>query len=167
MAPETGNVQYDTLLKDMLANEVASKASLEQRALSVVTTSGGLVTLLFALGALSVGSEKTFDPSDLTTGALALSLVLFLIAAILALQANKPVEYEEAKVDSIESRLREETPFTTEEAIVDIALTRVEELRSARTRNEDKADALQSAIQFEVGAIGAVAVAILAILLSV
>lgn len=156
----SGISQYDSLLKEKLASEDSRKASLEQRALAVITTSGALVTLLFGLGALSTKQEATFDLSNFAASALAVALGLFIVAAALALRTNRPVDYQEVKPEEIESRLKEQPPLSEQDAIEDIALTRVKELRSAREKNGKKAKLLQWAMSLEVVAVLAVSVAI-------
>lgn len=156
----SGITHYDSLLKEKLASEDARKSSLEQRALAVITTSGALVTLLFGLAALSTKREATFDLSDFAETALAVALGLFIGAAVLALRTNTPVDYQEVEADAIQGRINETPPCTSDEAIKDIALTRVDELRSAREKNGEKARQLQWAVGLEVAAVLAVAVAI-------
>ncbi|HEX8117309.1 MAG TPA: hypothetical protein VF521_08555, partial [Pyrinomonadaceae bacterium] len=50
---ESGYAAYGDFIKDELEAQDKRKASFEQRGLAVITTSGALVTLLFALAALS------------------------------------------------------------------------------------------------------------------
>jgi hypothetical protein len=58
-----GGPIYVELLKERLQEERAHKTSLEQRGLSVITSSGTLVTLLFALAAV-VTASKSFSGVD-------------------------------------------------------------------------------------------------------
>lgn len=54
-----GLVVYGEFIKDELEVQDKRKASFEQRGLAVITTSGVLVTLLFALAALSTKSAAS------------------------------------------------------------------------------------------------------------
>ena len=49
---------YEPVLLALIAEEAARKASLEQRAVAVVTTSGLLVSLLVALSTLGFGKDS-------------------------------------------------------------------------------------------------------------
>lgn len=162
---ESGVAEYGSFLKDKLAAEDARKASLEQRGLAVITTSGVLVTLLFGLGALSTKEAATFTLDPDAASVLAIALILFVGAAICALITNAPfLAYQEVSPEDLESRL-EETPIrTTEEATEDIAVTRVSELKSAGQQNGRKALVLLAAMGLEVAAVAATAIAIWIIL---
>lgn len=163
--PASGVFDYDDLLKDEISAEDARKESLEQRGLAVITTSGVLVTLLFALSALSTKSEPTFDLSDFASVVLAIALALFVGAAVLALIVNQPMDYIAANPNDIEPLL-EATPIASaEQARKDVALVRVIELRAARGCNGTKATWLVWAMALEVAAVVAVACAVLSILL--
>ncbi len=162
---KSGIFDYDELLKDELAAEDARKDSLEARGVAVVTTSGALVTLLFALSALSTEEQATYELSDFASVVLAIALVLFVGAAIVALLINRPMDYIGAKVDDIEKLLNAESPSGSEQARKDVAFARLTELRSARQINGRKADLLLRAMGLEVAAVVAVGVAVVSILL--
>ena len=163
--PASGVFDYDDLLKGEVAAEDARKESLEQRGLAVITTSGVLVTLLFALSALSTKSEATFDLSDFASVVLAIALALFVGAAVLAVIVNRPMDYIMAKPDDIETLLNATPIASAADARKDVALARVTELRAARRCNGIKAMLLVRAMGLEVAAVVAVAVAVLSILL--
>ena len=99
---QTAASAYSELISDQL-NEARGRAnSIQQRAISVITTSGTLVTLIFAFGALSravksVGpATTTLPPTSLGDPArefLVGSLVLFAVAVGLALYIqSRPFE---------------------------------------------------------------------------
>ncbi|MGH3026588.1 MAG: hypothetical protein ACRDLR_09095, partial [Gaiellaceae bacterium] len=52
---------YRSLIDDELARETDRKSSFESRGLQIVSSAGGIVTLLFALAAV-VTNLKTFTP---------------------------------------------------------------------------------------------------------
>jgi hypothetical protein len=162
----SGPAEYNKLVKQELADEDARKASLEQRGLAVITTSGVLVTLLFALGALSTKRAATLNLDPGAAIALAVALVLFVLAAISAVVVNAPfLEYQKASPDSIKKRLQADPIPSEDEAAAEAAMVRIAELRSARGQNGKKANYLLTAMRFEVLAVIATSVAILFLLL--
>lgn len=157
--PPAASAIYGTYLKDQLATQDARKTSFETRGLAVITTSGTLVTLLFALAALSTKREATFVLPDaaqswLVNGA----LPLFFLAAVAALVTNAPLVYQAADPDDIESLLG--ASGTAEEAERDVAYARVAELRSAKQKNGVKGWVLVFAMFCEVLAVGCVAIGV-------
>jgi hypothetical protein len=158
--PPAGFQAYAEFAKDELAAQDHRKASFEQRGLAVITTSGALVTLLFALAALSTKESQTFVLPGPSREWLSDALVLFFLAAVAALVTNVPLSYEAAEADAIRARLKESPVRDADEAAKDIALTRVKALRSAKTKNGIKGWALFAGIAFEMAAVGCVAAAI-------
>jgi len=126
---------YGQFVKDELDSQDTRKASFEQRGLAVITTSGTLVTLLFALATLSRKSGKGFVLPHTARPWLAGALILFFLAAVAALVSNAPFIYQTVKVDDVRRRLREEPPRNASAAAKDVALTRLSALASAKTKN--------------------------------
>lgn len=151
---------YGSLLKDELAAQDARKASFEQRAVWVVTTSGALVTLLLALAALSTTQAETFELPQAGRTWLISALICFFFSALGAFVANLPLRYEIVTAEAIAERLEKDPPWTESRALKDIALTRVKALKSAKTKNSIKGWALAAAIGFESLAVGCVVVAL-------
>jgi hypothetical protein len=157
----SGGAVYGDLLKDELEAQEARKSSLEQRGLAVVTTSGALVTLLFALGALSTKASETFTLTGHAPTYLAIALIGFIAAAVAALGTNIPLRYEAVKADEIKNRLDDsEFVLSEDKATKDVALTRVKVLKSAKEKNGIKAMILLVAMGLEVIAVGFVGAAI-------
>jgi hypothetical protein len=157
-----GICAYGEFVKEELAVQDARKASFEQRGLAVITTSGVLVTLLFALAALSTKRSQTFVlPSSARTW-LEIALVLFFLSAVTALVTNAPLIYQAVKVEDIRSRLKD--PRSKGEATKDIAFTRLSALESAKKVNSIKGWTLAAAMTLEALAVGCVAAAISIIL---
>lgn len=157
---------YGEYIKGELEIQDKRKASFEQRALAVITTSGTLVTLLFALAALSTKEADTFTLPNAATWFLALGLVLFFASALGALRTNAPVEYQAVTTDDIRERLREDRyTESARVAIRDVAFTRLKELESAKEVNEQKGRWLQRAMACEALGVGCVGIAILIIIL--
>ncbi len=161
---EPGFAAYGELLKDELEAQEKRKASFEQRGLAVITTSGTLVTLLFALAALSTKENDTFVlPANARTW-LSAGLTLFVLAAILAVLTNVPLRYQAVTADGVKKRLNESPVRDATEAAKDIALTRVKVLRDAKRKNGLKGLVLVCAMILEVAATFCVARAIAIIL---
>ncbi|MGI8438639.1 MAG: hypothetical protein ACR2NV_00295 [Thermoleophilaceae bacterium] len=138
----------------------ARKASFEQRGLAVITTSGVLVTLLFAFAGLSVQPGATLAfPGSARLWLLA-ALLAFVLAAAAALATNIPRRYEAVTPDEIERRLTGSPIRSESRAEKDVALTRVKALRDAKGKNTAKGRLLFAAIGLEVLAVGLVGVAV-------
>lgn len=161
-----GYLAYDELLKDELAAQEARKESFERRGLAVITTAGTLVTLLFALGALSVRSAAQFALPATAQVALLIGLVLFGAAALTALTTNVPASYEAVDPEQVRIRLREDPMRSADRAHRDIAFTRAKALDAARDQNTKKGRALVWALRLEAGAVIAVGVAVATVLVS-
>jgi hypothetical protein len=157
---------YGEYIKAELEVQDNRKASFEQRALAVITTSGTLVTLLFALAAFSTKEADTFTLPSAAKWFLALGLVLFFASAFGALRTNAPVEYQAVIADDIRKRLRDDTYSESASAATrDVAFTRLKELKSAKELNGEKGRWLQRAMVCEALGVGCVGIAILIIIL--
>lgn len=161
---DTGYTAYGELVKHELDVQDKRKASFEQRGLAVITTSGTIVTLLFALAALSTKESDTFTLPHPAQVWLSIGLVFFFVSALLALATNAPLRYQSVEVDGIKERLGKEPPWDSDKAAKDIALTRLKELRSAKKANTVKGWILVAAMVSEVLGVGCVAVAVSLIL---
>ncbi len=151
--------------KEQLEIEDKRKTSFEQRGLAVVTTSGALVTLLFGLAALSTKAQQTFVLEAAAKPPLAAALGLFVVAALAALLTNLPLNYEWPDREKLLEALRADPPVAEQVALKKVAITRLDVLKAARSKNEFKGKALIVAIAIEVVAVGAVAVAVAIVIL--
>jgi hypothetical protein len=163
--PAAGAGVYAEYLKEQLTAEDARKASLEQRGLAVITTSGALVTLLFGLVALSTKARQTFELEDEPKYLLAVAVGVFLLAALCALATNMPVTYARVSPDAIRGKLKEDPVPGEDAARREIALTSVKVLRSAKRRNQAKARLLFAGLILEVAAVALVAAAMVWVIL--
>jgi hypothetical protein len=79
----------------------STKSSLEQRAITLITTSGVLVTLAFGFAAAVTKGKSfaNFDPVE--RGFLIASLALFTISALIALGVNFPKGYSTPEFDDV------------------------------------------------------------------
>jgi len=150
---------YGAFVDAELQAQDARKASFEQRGVAVVTTSGVLVTLLFALAGLST-SASTFVLPHSARPWLVVALVAFVLAAVAALATNFPLRYEAVTGEQIRSRLNEDPLRDEARAERDVALTRVKALIDAKRKNGIKGAFLFAAIAFEVLAVALVGVAV-------
>jgi hypothetical protein len=152
------------LITDQLAEERSRKASLEARAITVITTSSSLATLLFALTAGLTATSK-FRLPVLAKLPLVLTLATFVVSAAFSLAVNVPLRYKEPTPAGLAMLL----DLRYWNAPADIGEIRVSEaqvtsLTSARSVNNLKVKLLVCAIFFELLAIPFLAWAIAEIL---
>jgi hypothetical protein len=86
-------IRMDEVLKDALARELKRKDSLERRGFAVITSSGALASLIFAISAFvsQVHTIKNFSHDEALN--IKISVVCFLGAAVLGVLINVPVRY--------------------------------------------------------------------------
>jgi hypothetical protein len=129
-------------LDDQLAVERATKTSLENRAVAVITGSGALVTLLFGLAAVVVpraGFRLTLAPRVLLVAA----VVAFIVAGLFGIYMNAPMRQYEVEPDSLYKLVTsDEWPRPGEEARRQLAAAKLEVLVEARKDNNAKARVL-------------------------
>lgn len=88
--------------KEQLQNERQTRSLLVQRASIVITTSGTLVTLLLGAAALVTKSQSFTQPHYVLVEVTA-AVVLFVLAALVALVVNWPWSQTVVKVDFLKS----------------------------------------------------------------
>jgi hypothetical protein len=149
----TAGDEYAKLIAEQLGEERTTKTSLEQRGITVVTTSGTLVTLLFGLVAI-VTKDARFRLDDLGRAGLFGALSLFVLAAVAALSTNFPQKYQEVEPDEL-SRLVTEQFWNADQGLGSrrASEVRVAVLTSARAANAEKARLVRWAIGLEVAAV--------------
>ncbi len=153
------------LINDQLTQERGAKASLETRAIGVVTTSGTLTTLLFALAALVTKSDAFALPRAARYILLA-AVVAFVVAIVEALLVARPASYQEVTIDSLEAiTTAENMSAPKSEADPKIAAGLVKIIGDARRGNASKASLLQQAVIWEVAGTVVVAVAVAVVLI--
>lgn len=153
------------LLRDLQSVESARKASIESRAISVITTSGALVTLLLGLVAV-VTTKPSFTSSTTTLSLLALAALFFVSAAIIGILCNTPGNYLEIQASSLLGLTSQEAwPKDGMNARREIAEARLGLLDNWQTLNQKKARTLSFAIAAEATAVVLSAFGVMAILL--
>jgi hypothetical protein len=158
-SPETAGATYSELVVEQLAEERARKASLEGRGLSVITTSGILVTLILGLSAV-VNNTDGFELPDKAKLLIVAAGGLFVLAAIGGITANFPSPYREIRVSALR-RLTEERWWLNQVSPAQrrAAQARIDILDAARVVNAWKVRFLVAALIFEVLAVLALAAA--------
>ena len=163
-AQATAGPIYRELIEQQLAEEDTRKASFEQRGITVITSSGVLISLLFGIGAL-VTSAKGFSVTDHVRGLLAGAVGAFAGAAIAGIVVNLPLRYSNVHAADLERVIQPRWwGRAADPAARRAAEARVGVLRRARTINTVKGWTLFAAIILEVVAIGLVASAVVLIL---
>jgi hypothetical protein len=137
-ATSSGRSIYADYIKAQLDAQEARKASLEQRGLAVIATSGVLVTLLFGLTALSVRHASTFVIPDTASVLLIVARVFFVLAALSAIVTNVPRSYEGVTVAALRGAVTERWHDSEAVASEMVALTRLKMLASAKKNNDAK-----------------------------
>jgi hypothetical protein len=144
---------YGALIADQLAEERNRKASLEARGVTIITTSGTLVTALFALTeGLSAAAELKL-PGHAKL-ALILALGAFVLAAIAGLATNFPLRYKEPTPNGLAKLV--DTDYWTAAAEIGqirVAAAEITILAVSRSANSLKAALLLVGISFELLAV--------------
>lgn len=155
---------YEALITGLLSEERDRKTSIEQRGLAVVTSSGTLVTLLFALAALVTEAEGIRLP-ETSRRLLVAAVVLFVAAGILGIFTNKPLRYAEPGTDWLRKlTVPKVWDYTTAPlAARRAAEARVASIESFRDKNKEKVRLLTAAITAQVIAVSALAVAVMVV----
>jgi hypothetical protein len=156
---------YGALILEQLAEERATKNSLEQRSALVITAAGGLVTLLLGLGSV-VTSSKDFTAPHNARVLLAVALGFFFLAALGGVVANLPWGYAEVDTDELQRLTGQylwEGGIRT--ATRRVAESYVDVIRVARSANSKKATAVRAGFACEMAAVGLLGAAVVVILL--
>lgn len=148
---------YVDLVKDLLAAEQARIERMEARGLAVVTTSGTLATLLLGIAALVRGQDVGIEDSALLLAAL--GAIAFILAAALAIAANRPTRAWNVKPERVRDELRERWG---REAPQDRPLQKATATRLAIWRSLHGVSQTKAVLVFAAMIVEAVAVALLA-----
>jgi hypothetical protein len=141
VADELSGDIYEKFIESTLEYEKARKVSLEQRGLSIVSSSGVLITLLFGIATLVRGKSELIAPLAPRV-LLAAGLVAFLIAILLGLAVNQPLSkyYEPVPVQSLRRAVESSNwKLDAIEAARRVSERRVEEIDTWRDGNGRKA----------------------------
>jgi hypothetical protein len=155
---------YAELIKQQLVEQEARKTSFEQRGITVITSSGVLVSLLFGIGAVVTASNQ-YSPSTSTRTLLAWAAAGFAAAAVLGIVANLPLGYKAMNQSDLSGLLQAAAwDQPVEQALRQVTEARLDMLGRARCLNGLKGWFLFGAVILEAVAIGLVAWAVALIL---
>jgi hypothetical protein len=162
---QAGDV-YGDLIANLLTLETTRKASIEQRGITVITSSGVLVSLLIALSALLIGRNSETPLGAASRTLIVAAVVAFVVAAGFGIAANAPRTYEGLSDEDLDRIVAKHSwSASEEEAGLLVAQQRVRELKTAVKINNRKADYIQWAITAQVIGVGLVAAAIIVALI--
>jgi hypothetical protein len=163
--PTLAGSAYRDLIKEQFEREENRKSSFETRGMSIITSSGAIVTLLFGLAALATKSNS-FHLTGGPKAFLAVALGLLLVAAVCGIAVNVPLRYEEGDPRSL-LRLLEDRFWNGRVAVGQKRAAELELAQLARARglNSRKGKILIAGLAFEVLGVVAVAISVLLILL--
>jgi hypothetical protein len=147
--PKDAGSTYGPLLAGLLTEETTRRASIEQRALGVISTSGGLITLVLALQALLLGKDPTPLLPAATKVLLTLAITAFAAASVAALMANRPKRYLGFSAEDLD-RMVDEWSYDAEDARLLVAQMRADQCKRALALNNRKAQLVQHAIGLAV-----------------
>lgn len=150
---------YLSYVNEQVAREDARKESLERRGLALVTASGAIVTLLFALAALTIKSSSYTLPHSSKVLLIA-AVAAFFAAALCAIGTNYPFKYEEPLPEELRAAIRERWSDPETEVARNAALTQVKVWKSAREKNGKKAGWLLAGIVGQLVGVFLVAAAV-------
>jgi hypothetical protein len=163
---DSAGAVYRQYIEAQLDREGKHLASLQQRGVTVITTSGTLVSLLFAFAAVLNNFHVSRTAFTLPVRlCFAVALLLFLAAAVFGIMTNRPRETVEAAGAELERLLKPE--YWSASGLVGsrrVAEVEVKVLRSERRQNDRVAKALRRAVSLEVSALFLLALAVLLIL---
>jgi hypothetical protein len=159
----TASDRYWDLVKEQLTEERARKASLEQRGIAVITSSGTLVTLLFGLTALATKAQNYQLPAPADI-ALAAAAVLFVLAALMGIAVNWAFYYIEVEPDGLRGLQDENWAGDEGDAAKAVTAAWTDIIDDARSNNARKGKLLRGAMLVEAGGLTAVLAAVAIVL---
>ena len=156
---------YAAFIQNELEQERVRRVGVDARAASVITTSGALVTLAFALTAVFTKGQG-YEPSRLVTIFLAGALSAFVIAAAIALVSSRFRKYNVVHPDQLNT-WREDRFWLgdQDDARWLLADANTKTLASLRKGSDSKAIEIQRALWAQLAAFTFLSAAALTILL--
>ena len=165
----TAQTTWAPFIEAELKAERDRRATLDTRAIAVVTTSGTLVTLVFAIGGLVLGSRNIPVEGGGLSGwsvwpAVA-ALAMFATAAALALYGGRNVPYEVADASALKRMTTTHWAMDEDDARQVVLDYNVGTIDTLRQGNNHKARMLILALLAQLAAIAAIAWGISAIMI--
>jgi hypothetical protein len=152
---------YASLVTTRLAEEEGRHRSLQARGLAVVTTSGTLVTLIFAVAQFVLPSRVIARVPDASRWMLTIAAVAFVGAAICGLWANIPRDLGRPVSSEIAGKIDSEWGKSSAPAEKTVALTRARQLQKLEGVNDAAAWDVLAGLAAEVFAIALAAAAVI------
>ena len=150
-----------------IAGEVAGAErdyqNVRSKALSLVSTSGGLVALISGLLAIASGASKSSVPID-SRWTIAAALGAFVISAIYALLINRPQSVSSSDEDALLKFVKED--WDAADWDQSIAERQVTYLKSLRIDNAMTANLLTNSIRFQIAGVLLIAMSVVLIFIS-
>jgi hypothetical protein len=144
---------YGSFVDAEFTSSVSSSQEISRRALTVVSTSGGLATLMAtAIGFAAVNRKDAFFPSS-ARAPLVTAIIFFIIAAVVALLAQLPLLVRFIDAKSLQSLVTEAWDDSEHDAAQQVAFTRTQMLATERKMNTVRSWLLIGAIVFEIVAV--------------
>lgn len=154
---------YADFIEKVLAGQEARTTSIQQRGIAVVTTSGTLVTLLFAFIGLATRQGATYTLPGDTRPWLVAAVTFFVLAAGCGLMCNIPKRFSNARAQDLRIAVDRFWNESAWAASGRVARTRLDMIERAAEINGQQAWVLFAAVIFEVGALVPLAVAVVKI----
>lgn len=151
--------KYVLFFEQELKSERERRTALDGRGQAVVTTSGALVALLSAVGAIVI-HRSTFVFPGSARYPLVGALVLFVVAAFLGILATMNFKYDVVSMDSLGEMLRSHWIDSDEVALKNIAAANVSTIVTMRRGNNKKAALLLMALFAQLGALSSLSIAV-------
>jgi hypothetical protein len=147
-----------------LTEEEKRGSSLQARGLAVVTTSGTLVTLLFAIAKFGLSSETPAKIPTASRWLLAAAAVAFVAAAVGGLLANLPRALVRPRLSNLTELIETRWGGPAGSAEKTVALARARQLRELERGNDSAARSVLTGLAAEVVAIALAAAAVVLVL---
>lgn len=138
--------------------ERAQRESLETRARAVITSSGGMVTILLALAGLAAKSGTQVLPHGARDCAAA-AVVGFVLSSLAAMLPAWPRRTLLVSTDSMDEALRQVGQLTEEDLAQAVCAARVRQIATARDVSDRMADLLLAALGVQSLAVVLLAIA--------
>jgi hypothetical protein len=150
---------YFEFFHELIRDQNDRKASIEQRGLAVITSTGALVTLLFGLVTIASAADANALPRA-AHGPFVAGAVLLVLAGICALLTNIPSrKYQNLDAGRTDDIFDRWWSKSKEDAELRISVMRAGVFAAAQEANNRKAKVLVIALLFEIAGVVATALA--------
>ncbi len=138
------------MLATRLKSERDRRAAMEARAITVITSSSALISLIFALVAILVGKDYKFMSGAKVI--VVIALVIFAVSALCALFAGQLRTYKVPSQTTLLATLNEHWADSEVDAVLACSYMDYDTLLSLRLGNDHKAWWLDQALRSQLGA---------------